>query len=92
MAVLDTFEAVDDAEVRGAEEVVVDVVAATVNLSPNASAPEESVIERKKDLPGIANIPGVQEYEFEVMPPAQTSATVLNDVRGGSYLLAITLT
>jgi hypothetical protein len=83
VAVVETFEAVDaleaveDAEVRDAEEVVEDVVAATVNLSPNTSVPEESVSERKKVLPGIANTPGVHEYEFEVMPPAHASETGL---------------
>lgn len=54
-------------EVCEAEEVVEEAVAATTNLSPNASTPVESMIERKKVLPGVANGPGVQEYEFDIM-------------------------
>jgi hypothetical protein len=54
-------------EVREAEEVVEDAVAATTNLFPNASARVESMRERKKVLPEIANDPGVQEYELDSM-------------------------
>jgi hypothetical protein len=61
-AVVEVFEAVDAGlavkEVE-AELAVEDAAAATINVSPNAIAPVESVIARKNFFPGTANDPGV---------------------------------
>jgi hypothetical protein len=64
LEVVDFDFAVEDVE---AELVVVEALAATTNLSPYAFAPVESVSARKNVLPGTANEPGVQEYEFELI-------------------------
>ena len=54
---------------------------ATLKTSPNASALEESVKERKKLWPGIAKMPGDQTKEFEVM-----EAIIISQISSGIHV------